>query len=292
MLTIQNVTKKIEGKSVLSNISLDFQKGEIFGLLGRNGSGKTTLLRLIMGVLTPDEGELLYNEQSLQENPSLKQNIQYMPVRNQFFEKFSYKELVGILKANYPNFDVTYANELMNRYKLPEDKKYRELSTGQKKQFSLLVAFASRPEVILLDEPTDGIDAVTRYDILELMVDEVASRETTVIITSHRLEDIERICNRVAFLEDQKISRVTDLDELKEQFVKVQLVFDEDVSMKIREKGIPILDYSGVFCTLLLDKENQESKKWLQTLNPKIWNEVPVNLEEVFIAKFGGRRRW
>lgn len=292
MLTIQNVTKKIEGKSVLSNISLEFQKGEIFGLLGRNGSGKTTLLRLIMGVLTPDEGEILYNEQSLQDHPSLKQNIQYMPVRNQFFEKFSYKELVGILKANYSNFDVTYANELMNRYKLPEDKKYRELSTGQKKQFSLLVAFASRPEVILLDEPTDGIDAVTRYDILELMVDEVASRETTVIITSHRLEDIERICNRVAFLEDKQISQVTDLDELKEQFVKVQLVFDEDVSMKIREKSIPILDYSGVFCTLLLDKENHEAKNWIQSLNPKVWNEVPVNLEEVFIAKFGGRRRW
>ncbi|MBM6617579.1 ABC transporter ATP-binding protein [Bacillus suaedaesalsae] len=292
MLTIQNVSKKVDGNSILSNISLEFQKGEIFGLLGRNGSGKTTLLRLIMGVLTPDEGQLLYNEQSLLQNPSLKQNIQFMPVRNQFFDKFTYKELVGVLRVNYPKFDVTYANELMNRYKLPEDKKYRELSTGQKKQFSLIIAFASRPEVILLDEPTDGIDAVTRYDILELMVDEVASRETTLIITSHRLEDIERICNRIAFLEDHRISQVTDLDELKEQFVKVQLVFDEDVSLIIREKSIPILDYSGVFCTLLLDKENLEARIWLKSLNPKVWNEVPVNLEEVFIAKFGGRRRW
>ncbi|KAA0546694.1 ABC transporter ATP-binding protein [Bacillus sp. BGMRC 2118] len=292
MLTIQNVSKRVNGKTVLSNISLEFQKGEIFGLLGRNGSGKTTLLRLIMGVLTPDEGQFLYNEQPLLKHPHLKQNVQFMPVRNSFFDKYTYKELVGLLKANYPNFDVTYANELMNRYKLPEDKKYRELSTGQKKQFSLIVAFASRPEVILLDEPTDGIDAVTRYDILELMVDEVASRETTLIITSHRLEDIERICNRIAFLEDQHISQVTDLDELKEQFVKVQLVFEEDVALAIREKGIPILDYSGVFCTLLLDKANLDAREWLHSLNPKVWNEVPVNLEEVFIAKFGGRRRW
>jgi ABC-2 type transport system ATP-binding protein len=292
MLSLQNVSKRLDGDAVLSNVSLQFQKGEIFGLLGRNGSGKTTLLRLIMGVITPDTGEISFDEQSIKYNPILKQKIQYMPVRNQFFDKYSYKELISILKASYPVFDVTYANELMNRYGLPEDKKYRELSTGQKKQLSLILAFAARPELILLDEPTDGIDAVTRYDILQLMIDEVANREITVIITSHRLEDIERICNRIGFLEDQHLTQVMDLDELKEQYVKIQTVFDEDISPKIREKKIPILDHSGIFYTLIFDKNDTESRKWLQSLQPKVWNEVPVNLEEVFIAKFGGRRRW
>jgi ABC-2 type transport system ATP-binding protein len=124
------------------------------------------------------------------------------------------------------------------------------------------------------------------------MIDEVANREITVIITSHRLEDIERICNRIGFLEDQHLTQVMDLDELKEQYVKIQTVFDEDISPKIREKKIPILDHSGIFYTLIFDKNDTESRKWLQSLQPKVWNEVPVNLEEVFIAKFGGRRRW
>lgn len=292
MLSIKNVTKKLDNVVVLSDITLQFQKGEIFGLLGRNGSGKTTLLKLIMQVLHADLGEILYNEQSIKENPILKQKIHYMPVRNSFFDRYNYKELVNILKGSYPQFDVTYANELTNRYGLSEEKKYRDLSTGQKKQMSLILAFATRPEVILLDEPTDGIDAVTRHDILQLMIDEVGGHQTTVIIASHRLDDIERVCNRIGFLEDQHLTQVMDLEELKGQYVKVQAVFEEDLSFKIREKKIPILDHSGIFYTLLFDKNDIDSLKWLQSLQPKIWNELPVNLEEVFITRFGGKRRW
>ncbi|MFD1735555.1 ABC transporter ATP-binding protein [Bacillus salitolerans] len=292
MLSLVDITKYLDDEVVLSDINLQFNKGEIFGLLGCNGSGKTTLLRLIMQLLIPEKGDILYNQESIIKCPTLKQKIQFMPVRNSFFEKYNYNELTQILKSIYPQFDISYANELMNRYSLPENKKYRELSTGQKKQLSLIVAFASRPEVLLLDEPTDGIDAVTRHDLLQLLIDEVADREITVIITSHRLEDIERICNRIGFLENNQLSEVFDLDELKEQYVKIQAVFDDDISLKIREKKIPILDHAGIFYTLLLPKSDIEGRSWLKSLQPKVWNELSVNLEEVFIAKFGGKRRW
>lgn len=192
----------------------------------------------------------------------------------------------------YPDFDVTYANELMNRYGISETKKYRELSTGLKKQLSLILSFAIRPAVILLDEPTDGIDAVTRHDVLQLMVDEVAEHNTTILITSHRLEDIERMCNRIGFLEDNTLSNVMDLDDLKEDFMKIQMVFEEDVNLKIREREIPVLDHSGVFYTVLIPKQDDVSRQFLKSLSPKVWNELPVSLEEVFIAKFGGKRRW
>jgi acetoin utilization transport system ATP-binding protein len=292
MLEIKNLKKIIDGKLVLNNINLKLAPGEIFGLLGRNGSGKTTLLRCIQTIIQADEGDILFENVSIVKHPLVKRKVIFMPVQNSFYDRYSYKQLVRILKNIYPDFDVTYANELINRYQLPETKKYRELSTGLKKQMALILAFAIRPAVILLDEPTDGIDAVTRHDLLQLMIDEVANRDTTILITSHRLEDIERICNRIAFLDDQHLSNVLNVDDLKENYVKVQLAFEEDVQLKIREKEIPILESSGVFYTVILQRDDIDNQKWLNTLDPKIWNELPVTLEEVFIAKFGGKRRW
>ncbi|NPC93809.1 ABC transporter ATP-binding protein [Bacillus sp. WMMC1349] len=292
MIELQHVSKTINGQEVLKNICLKLEEGEIFGLLGRNGSGKTTLLRLIQQILLPDFGEILFDGVKVKDHPLVKRNIVYMPVQNPYFDKYHYKQLVSLLRNIYPDFDVTYANELMNRYGIPETKKYRELSTGLKKQFSIILAFAIRPAVILLDEPTDGIDAVTRHDVLQLMVDEVAENRTTILITSHRLEDIERMCNRIGFLEDNTLSNVMDLDELKSEFIKIQMAFEEDINLKIREKEIPVLDQTGVFYTVLLPKEDEVRKQFLKSLSPKVWNELPVSLEEVFIAKFGGKRRW
>ncbi len=124
------------------------------------------------------------------------------------------------------------------------------------------------------------------------MVDEVAERETSILITSHRLEDIERMCNRIGFLEGNQLTNVMDLDDMKEEYMKIQMAFEEDVALKIREQNIPILDHAGVFYTVLIQKNDEKKKNFLQELQPKVWNELPVNLEEVFIAKFGGNRRW
>ncbi|MFN2747553.1 MULTISPECIES: ABC transporter ATP-binding protein [Bacillus] len=293
MIEVKNVSKTIDGKQVLKDISFKLEEGEIFGLLGRNGSGKTTLLRLIQQILLPDQGEILFDGIKIKDHPLVKRNIVYMPVQNPYFEKYNYKQLVAILRNVYPDFDVTYANELMNRYGISDSKKYRELSTGMKKQLSLILSFAIRPAVILLDEPTDGIDAVTRHDVLQLMVDEVAENNTAILITSHRLEDIERMCSRIGFLEDNTLSNVMDLDDLKGDFIKIQMAFEEeDVDLKIREREIPVLDHAGVFYTVLIPKEDDVKKQFLKSLSPKVWNELPVSLEEVFIAKFGGKRRW
>lgn len=292
MLEIKKLTKTLDGIEVLKDVNLKLEPGEIFGLLGRNGSGKTTLLRCIQTIIQADEGDILFENVSIVNHPLVKRKVIYMPVQTPFYDRYTYKQLVRILRNIYPDFDVTYANELINRYGLPETKKYRDLSTGLKKQMALILAFAVRPAVIMLDEPTDGIDAVTRHDLMQLMIDEVANRDTTILITSHRLEDIERICNRIAFLEDKHLSNVINVEDLKEDYVKVQLAFEEDVHLKIREKEIPILDSSGVFYTVILKRDDLENKGWLNTLKPKIWNELPVNLEEVFIAKFGGKRRW
>lgn len=292
VLAVKNLTKIIDGVKVLDHISFELQQGEIFGLLGRNGSGKTTLLKCIQQITLPDAGEILFENVLIAHHPLVKRKIFYMPVHNSFYDRFSYRELIRILKPIYPDFDVTYANELINRYELPESKKFRELSTGMKKQLSLILAFATKPAVILLDEPTDGIDAVTRHDLLQLMIDEVAERATTIFITSHRLEDIERICSRIGFLEDNQLTNMMEQDELKEDYVKIQAAFEEDVNLEIRKQGIAILDATGVFYTFIVSRSEVDKIAWLKALQPKVWHELPVSLEEIFIAKFGGKRRW
>lgn len=292
MLEIKNLKKTLNGVEVLKDINLKLTSGEVFGLLGRNGSGKTTLLRCIQNIIQPDQGEILFENVAISEHPLVKRKIVYMPVHTPSYDRYTYKQLVRMLRTIYPDFDVTYANELMNRYELPESKKYRDLSTGVKKQMALILAFAIRPAVILLDEPTDGIDAVTRHDLLQLMIDEVAHRESTILITSHRLEDMERICNRIAFLEENHVSNVLDVEGLKQEYVKVQLAFEQDIHLEMRKQGIPILESSGVFYTVVLKQKDSKSQGWLRSNDPKIWNELPASLEEVFIAKFGGKRRW
>lgn len=292
MLEIKNLTKTLDGVEVLKDINLKLESGEIFGLLGRNGSGKTTLLRCIQTIYQAEQGEILFENVAITDHPLVKRKVIYMPVQTPFYDRYTYKQLVRMMRAVYPEFDVTYANELVNRYGLPESRKYRDLSTGLQKQMSLILAFAIRPAVILLDEPTDGIDAVTRHDLLQLMIDEVASRNTTILIASHRLEDIERICNRITFLEENHLSSILDVEKLKENYMKVQLAFDEDVQLKIREKGISILEASGVFYTVILKRDDHDILESIKKLNPVIWNELPVSLEEVFIARFGGKRRW
>lgn len=292
MIELKNITKKMGNKLILNDISLQLEEGEIFGLLGRNGSGKTTLLRVIQQIIAPDRGDVYFKGIRVKDHPKVKRNIAFMPVNQPFYDKYNYKQLAELLKNIYPDFDVTYANELINRYGISETVKFRELSTGLKKQLSLVLTLAIKPAVIILDEPTDGIDAVTRHDVLQLLIDEVSERKTTILITSHRLEDIERMCNRIGFMDDNQLSQVMDLDELKADYTKLQVVFEDDVNLQIREKGISILDKAGVFYTLLLRKDDEEKKEFIKTLNPKVWNEIPVSLEEVFIAKFGGKRRW
>lgn len=122
MIELKHVSKTIDGKEVLKDVSLKLEEGEIFGLLGRNGSGKTTLLRLIQQILLPDHGEILFDNVNIKDHPLVKRNIVYMPVQNPYFEKYNYKQLVSILHNIYPDFDVTYANELMNRYGISETK--------------------------------------------------------------------------------------------------------------------------------------------------------------------------
>lgn len=292
MIELKNISKKMNNKPILNDISFRLEEGEIFGLLGRNGSGKTTLLRVIQQIIEPDSGEVLFEGIRVKDHPKVKRNIAFMPVQQPFYDRYNYKQLVELLRNIYPDFDVTYANELVNRYGLSETAKFRELSTGLKKQMSLVLTLAIKPAVILLDEPTDGIDAVTRHDVLQLLIDEVADRNTTILITSHRLEDIERMCNRIGFIDNNELNQVMDLDELKSDYTKLQVVFEDDVHLRIREQGISILDKAGVFYTLLLRKDDEGNKAFLKSLHPKVWNEIPVNLEEVFIAKFGGKRRW
>ncbi|MFY4774495.1 ABC transporter ATP-binding protein [Metabacillus sp. RGM 3146] len=291
MLEVKNISKGMNGQLVLDSVSFTLYPGEIFGLLGRNGSGKTTLLRIIQQILLPDEGDVSFENVSVGSHPLVKRKIIYMPVQNPFYERYSFKELAKLYKSIYPDFDQAYAETLMKRYNLSETKKYRELSTGLKKQFSLVMAFSSRPAVILLDEPTDGVDAVTRHDILQLMIDEVATRETAILITSHRLEDLERICSRIGFLEDNHLTGLADMDELKGDFTKVQFAIEEDVHDLLLERRIPILSHTGVFYTVLLDKNDAGKREWLHSIKPSIWNEMPVTLEEVFISKFGRKHQ-
>lgn len=131
MIELRNLSKTIDGKEVLKDISLTIGKGNLRTARAER-IRKTTLLRLIQQILLPDQGTVLFNQVEIKRHPKVKQNIIYMPVENPFYDKYTYKQLVAIVSRIYPNFDVTYANELMNRYGIPETKKYRELSTGLK----------------------------------------------------------------------------------------------------------------------------------------------------------------
>jgi ABC-2 type transport system ATP-binding protein len=289
MLKVSNVSKTIDGKLVLDNIDLTLSPGTIAGIVGRNGVGKSTLLRTMAGILDPDQGEVIFHDNNIHQQPEIKQKLTYVPDSTELLKTYNVKEIVKLFDAIYENFDIVYFYSLMDRFKLPKDKKLRTYSKGMKALFLMILSFSTKAEFIILDEPTNGLDPIVKRSILQFIIEEVSERQLCVLISTHHLEEIEKMADVLIMMKEGRLESVTSIEDAKSEYKKVQVVYSNSLPQSIIDlPNVSRLSQIGRVATLLIKGNVEETMEKLHQENPLFVEDLPMTLEDVFISSLGG----
>ena len=287
MIEVKNVVKDFDGFRALNDLTMTVPKGSVYGLVGPNGAGKSTIIRHITGILKADRGEILIDGQPVFENPDVKAKIAYIPDDIFFFPNATIKETVDFYKSIYPTFDEERFNKLGEVFKLDTRRQMRRLSKGMQKQAAFWIAVSIRPEVLILDEPVDGLDPVMRRQIWSIIMADVAENGTTVLVSSHNLRELEDVCDHVGIMNRGRILLERSLEELQGNVVKVQLALPDGGKLP---EGLEILHSagSGKLKTLIIRGNSAEIEDRINLASPLFVDMVPLTLEEIFIYELGG----
>lgn len=212
LLEIKNLYKNYGEKQVLNNITLTVPRGKIIGLLGKNGTGKTTLIKLINGLLTPTEGEIVFEGEKI--GPQSKLNIAYLPERTYLDKSMTINETLKFFKEFYSNFDIDKAKDLLKKLNLDENQKIIKMSKGMQEKVQLVLVMSRKADLYILDEPLGGVDPATRDYILNTILTNF-NEGASIIISTHLISDIERILDEVIFIDKGEIKLISDADELR-----------------------------------------------------------------------------
>lgn len=212
LLEIKNFYKNYGEKQVLNNITLTVPRGKIIGLLGKNGTGKTTLIKLINGLLTPTEGEIIFEGEKI--GPQSKLNIAYLPERTYLDKSMTINETLKFFKEFYSNFDIDKAKDLLKKLDLNENQKIIKMSKGMQEKVQLVLVMSRKADLYILDEPLGGVDPATRDYILDTILTNF-NEGASIIISTHLISDIERILDEVIFIDKGEIKLISDADELR-----------------------------------------------------------------------------
>ena len=289
MIKVNNVTKTFDGFRALDGLTMTVEQGSIYGLVGPNGAGKSTILRHIMGVYRPDSGSILVDGQPVFENPAVKAKIAVIPDDLYYFPSASTRDMARFYRGMYPAFDGKRYEALREAFPDVDDKQpIRRLSKGMQKQSAFWLALCCRPEVLVLDEPVDGLDPVMRRQVWSLVLADVAQRGTTVLVSSHNLRELEDVCDHVGIMDHGRVLLERSLAQLQDNMVKLQVVFPD--GMTEVPSDLPVLHASqiGRIHTFIMRMSAQEAEDRLAAYSPLLVDAVPLTLEEIFIYELGG----
>lgn len=290
MIQVNHITKYFEQFKALDDLCLHVKKGSVYGLIGPNGAGKTTIINHITGVYRPDGGEVLINGQSCYENVAVKQKLLYIPDDLYFFATFSIRQMAKFYAETYTDFNWERYEKLKQVFAINDKKMVSKLSKGMKKQVAFWLAISSMPDVLVLDEPVDGLDPVMRKKVWNLVVQDVAERQMTVLVSSHNLRELEDICDTVGILHKGHMLLEKELDDLKGDIHKFQVAFSQDGVVEQLKKELEVLHISKIgSVNILIIKGNRKAiSDKIAEYNPLISDSVQLTLEEVFIYELGG----
>ena len=290
MIEARNVVKAFDGFRALDGLTMTVPRGSIYGLVGPNGAGKSTLLRHVTGIYRQDSGSVLLEGNPIYENPAAKARIASIPDELYYFLSASTRDMMRFFKGFYPRFDGARYEALKDVFTTINEKQpIRRLSKGMQKQAAFWLALCCRPDVLVLDEPVDGLDPVMRRQVWSLLMGDVAQRGTTVLVSSHNLRELEDVCDHVGILSRGKVLIERSLSDLQENLVKMQVVFQEKEMPRMPE-DLQILHVSrvGRIHTLIVRGGATEVTNRLAAFGPILLEALPLTLEEIFIYELGG----
>ena len=283
MLEIRNLTKTFDGFKALDDLSMTVPKGAVYGLVGPNGAGKSTAIRHMTGVYRPDSGSVTVDGQPVWEHDGVKARMGYIPDDIFFFPSATMEDMRRYYRGFYKRFDDGLYQRLLEVFRLPQKGQLRRFSKGMQKQAAFHLAICTRPELLILDEPVDGLDPVMRRQVWSLILSDVAQHETTVLISSHNLRELEDICDHVGIMDHGKMLLERSLADMQGCTVKLQMVGQVPAGLQILHQTD-----SGRLRTLVVRGSAEEVLAKVQKENPVYYDVLPLSLEEIFIYELGG----
>ena len=283
MIELKNVTKSFGKFKALDDLTMTVPKGSVYGLVGPNGAGKSTAIRLMTGIYRPDSGSVTLEGMPIYENPVNKVRMGYIPDDIFYFPSASMEEMRSFYKGIYPQFDDALYEKLFEVFQLPRKSPIRRFSKGMQKQAAFHLSICTRPEMLILDEPVDGLDPVMRRQVWSLILSDVASFGTTVLISSHNLRELEDICDHVGIMDHGKMLLERSLADMQGMTHKLQLVGDVPDGLEVLHES-----QTGRLKTLVVRGDAKEITLKVSASAPVYFDVLPLSLEEIFIYELGG----
>ena len=287
MIQVRELVKSFDGFRALDGLNITVPRGAVYGLVGPNGAGKSTVIRHLAGIYRADSGEVLVGGEPVYENPAVKARIAYIPDDIFYYGGATIRDMKNFYRSMIPSFSDERFEKLSAAFELKSAQSMRRLSKGMQKQAAFWLALSCCPEVILLDEPVDGLDPVMRRQIWSLLLQDVAERETTVLVSSHNLRELEDVCDHVGIMNRGRMLLERPLSEMQDNTVKIQLALPEGRALP---EGLEILHCTetGRLRQLILRGKAEELTARLAACEPFFMDVLPLSLEEIFIYELGG----
>jgi ABC-2 type transport system ATP-binding protein len=288
MITVKNLTKTFDGFAALDRLNLHVEGGHVYGLVGVNGSGKTTIIKHLTGIYRQDNGEALIDGKPVFDNADVKKRIGYIPDDLYFFPSYSIDMLAKFYANMYPAWNLERYIELIDAFGLKGGHRLAKLSKGMQKQAMFSLILAVTPDVVILDEPIDGLDPIVRRLVMSVIMEDVEARGMTVLISSHNLKEMEGICDSVGIMKKGRMIIERSLDDLKTDVHKVQLAYSsadarDDLLSKL--DGVQILrrETTGSVEQMIIRGRQEDVMARLRQTDPLVMDILPLTLEEIFV---------
>ena len=287
MIETIKLVKSFDGFIALNELDIKVPQGSVYGLVGPNGAGKSTVIRHLAGIYRQDSGHVLIDGQPVFENNAIKSRIAYIPDEISYYPQAGIEDMKNFYKRIYSNFSEERFNKLRSSFDLDPKRPMRKLSKGMQKQAAFWLALSKCPDIVILDEPVDGLDPVMRRQVWSLILSDVAENGTTVLVSSHNLRELEDVCDHVGIVNHGRMLTERSLSELQDNIVKIQLALADGGELP---SGLEILHESrtGRLQQLIIRGTSAEITERLGGANPLFMDVVPLTLEEIFIYELGG----
>ena len=287
-IEVKGLTRKFGKKTALKNVDLTVSRGRVLGLVGENGAGKTTLIKHCIGSLKAQQGTVrVFGLDPVKDPVGVLSRIGYLSEERDLPHWMRVDELMNYTRAFYPDWDVSYAEKLRRTFSLDASAKVKQLSRGQKARAALLTALAFRPPLLLLDEPSSGLDPIVRNDILAAIIRTVADEGRTVLFSSHLLEEVERVADDVAMIHEGEVVMCSSFDDIRAGHHFITLRFPEPIPERPQLPGVLSIEGKGQEWTALCNGDLNEVRARARAMGCEIFEDSSPTLEDIFVARAG-----
>lgn len=289
MIEGKDLCKNFDGFQALDHATFHVRKGSVYGLVGPNGAGKSTLLRHVVGIFQQDSGTLQVDGEPIFENEEKKACMAFIPDDIFYFRQASILDMKKYYQGIYPRFDEALFEKMRQGFTgLDFKKNIRHMSKGMQKQAAFILAISLRPEILVLDEPVDGLDPVMRRQIWSILLAEVSERQMTVLVSSHNLRELEDVCDYVGIMHHGKVILEKSLTDLQGETTKLQVAFEGELPDFGEDFQILSQSAMGKVRTLIVKGDSQWVSARVEKFHPILMDVIPLTLEEIFIYELEG----